>query len=156
MDESILIKTLTEYTENDLYIKQVYNRLGNINDSAGYEFNQYIKDLTSLSEKQYDFQWLTDEAGKLDITRRDFRNLCDKVCELIGYYIDELVSSNIVITNGSGFEEYCPFTKHDLVWYTKHPLDIDTEIIYDGKTYTTVNCKKEKTPYYDIYVSLLA
>lgn len=97
------------------------------------KFNLLIADIKLLSDIQYDFQTLSIESKKLNITRRDYRELCDMICIIIGDVINEMNKYNqLIVTRPSQFEDYCPFPHEDLVAYGKVN---DTTFNYDGNTY---------------------
>lgn len=117
------------------------------------EFNTCIKCLQKLSDNQYDFAWLTENAKQLDASRRDFRNLCDNVCVLLGNRIEELCKHTRapIVTAPANFDGACPFGSEQLVAYG----NVDTTVRVDGVLCKVVDTKIESTPYYNIKCSMI-
>lgn len=117
------------------------------------EFETCIKSLAELSDRQYDFAWLTENAKRLEASRRDFRDLCEAVCVLIGNRIDELCKYSRVpiITKPTKFEGACPFGSEALVAYG----NVEGSVKVDGVTCKIIETKIESTPYYNIKCSMI-
>lgn len=154
MDKAILLNKLINAEQSsklyDCYINATSNNFENETET----FNICIADLKFLSEKQYDFEWLKKEAADFGVSRRDFKNLCDSICVLLGDKINELCkySKTGIVTKPTRYEDYCPFTSEDLVVYGKNNL---LYITYDGYDYNIIETKLEETPYYTIYCSTI-
>ena len=122
------------------------------------EFNTCINDLKKLTECQYDFAWLSKNASKFEVNRRDFKSLCDDVCMLLGNRIEELCKHNKtpIVTKPTKYEDYCPFASEELVAYGRIPYSHgNNNIIFDGNSYNIIDTKLEISPYYTIYCNLI-
>ena len=100
-------------------------------------------------EKEYFY--LDSNAKIFEVNRRDFKNLCDDVCILLGNRLEELCKySRIpVIVKPSKYDDYCPMNSENLVVYGNHREG--ERFSYDGKRYVIVDTKLESCPYYNIY-----
>lgn len=150
MDKALLITKLNKCEDTNNVLYNCYsNAFQNNYESLSEEFDQHIADLKTISEIMYDFDSLTTESAKFGISRRDYRELCDMVCTIIGDRINEICkqSKEPIITKPSKFEDYCPFTSDDMVVYG----NIDRLFKYDGEIYRVVESKLEETPYYIVY-----
>lgn len=157
MESAVALKKLIDSNNEELSLFKAYkNAISSNFNSPSEAFTQCIKDLITISDAQYDFDWLTKEAKVLEINRRDFRNLCDDVCIMLGDKLQELCIKE-VITKPSKFEDYCPFSSEDIVMYTTKPVDTtrSSTIFHDGNKYNLIDCKLESTPYYNLYVTKL-
>lgn len=153
MDKAILLTRLTKCEDENNELYQCYkDATKKYFDTEEKKFNQLIKDIKYLSNIQYDFSKLSEGAKSFDITRRDYRELCDMVCMIIGDSISDLCNHtrNGIITSPSKFEDYCPFYSNDLVVYGNSDNKV---FLYEGKKYYLIETKVEETPYYTIHCS---
>lgn len=153
-DAILLNKLITEFNDSDNYLFQCYK--DSLSESNVIEsFNQCITDLKVLSNLSYDFAELTNYATKMNITRRDVRQLCEILSSILGETITQLCNQNreFIVTTPSQFEDFCPYPKAELVLYSTSMSDIP--IKYNGYMYEIVESKPENTPYYYIYCHLL-
>lgn len=153
----ILLTKLSKYDDKSFELFHFYlNATSSISEDSTEDFNVCIDNLKYLTNKQYDFKWLSENAAAFGVNRRDFKSLCDDVCVLLGYKIEEICkySKEHIITRPTRFEDYCPFNDGDLVEYG-YKIDIDDNIKYNGDRYRVIDKKLESTPYYNIYCSLL-
>lgn len=157
MTNPILLTKLSKYDNKSFELFQFYlNATSSSMENAVEEFNICINNIKYLTEKQYDFAWLSENAKKFEVNRRDFKNLCDDVCILLGNRIEELCkhSRETIVSKPTRYEDYCPFSQSDLVEYgSKHSIG-DT-FTFDGTRYVVFDTKLESTPYYNIYCSAL-
>ena len=155
MDTAILLTKLSQLNnlEFDLYNYYVDATIRSFENSTE-EFNTCIKDLKELVGKQYDFSWLTENATEFGCNRREFKQLCDDVCTLLGNRIDEVCrhTRTPIITKPTKFEDYCPVSTESLVAYGNFSHE---RILIDGKPYNIIDTKLENTPYYSIYVKTI-
>jgi hypothetical protein len=156
MEKSLLIKRLIEREDANKKLTEAYNL------SISYEgldpadvFTRCAKFIKEISDLSYDFEYLTNEAPKLDLSRKDFRCLCDTICEYLGDTIKTLCI-NPVFTSPSRLEG-CPINTNDLVMYTTKPFDVNAHQVveFDKDKYKTIRCFAEKTSYYEIYLTIL-
>ena len=155
MNIVILLNKLNTCEDQNLelyqhYLNAVYNRHDNLVD----EFNACIDSIKYLTNKQYDFNWLSENSKIFNVTRRDFRELCDSVCVLLGNKINDIgkQTKEPIITKPTRYEDYCPYNNENLVLYGNY----DGPIRIDGKLYNKIDTKLESTPYYNIYCSMLS
>lgn len=150
MNNAILLIQLSNLNDDSFELFNYY-KIGTtkVFEDEIATFNACVNALKNLINLQYDFEWLTINAKKFETTRRDFRNLCDDVCDLLGNRIEELCkhTRKPIITKPTKFEDYCPFPSDSLVVYGNQISNISI----DGKLYKIVNTKIESTPYYTIY-----
>lgn len=154
MDKAVLLTKLSGYNDRSFELYEHYlNATSKSFVDEKEEFDTCISSIKKLTEKQYDFGWLSENAAEFECNRRDFKALCDDVCVLLGNRIDELCkhTRNPIVTKPTKFEDYCPFTSETLVAYGSNV----TEVRVDGKVCRVVDTKLESTPYYNIYVSQL-
>lgn len=157
MDKSLLIKRLVERADANKKLTEAYNlSISNADVEPSDLFNKCIRFIKEISDLSYDFEYLKTEAPKLDLTRKDFRSLCDTLCEYLGDTIKDLCEKKPVFTKPSRFEG-CPISTDEIVMYTNKPFDVNlhTTVKYDGDNYKTVKCYLEKTPYYEIYLTIV-
>ncbi len=157
MDKSLLIKRLVERADANKKLTEAYNlSISNADVEPSDLFNKCIRFIKEISDLSYDFEYLKAEAPKLDLTRKDFRSLCDTLCEYLGDTVKDLCEKKPVFTKPSRFEG-CPISTDEIVMYTNKPFDVNlhTRVTYDGDNYKTVKCYLEKTPYYEIYLTIL-
>lgn len=153
MDKAILLTRLTKYEDTNNPLYQCYiDATQKTFDTEEKKFTQLINDIKYLTEIQYDFSLLSKGADIFDITRRDYRELCDMVCMIIGDSISDLCNHtrNGIITVPSRFEDYCPFYSNDIVVYGNSDNKV---FMYEGKKYYLIETKLEETPYYTIKCS---
>lgn len=152
MDAAILLKRLIDSENTDTTIYKAYkNAIDNSYQSPNEEFTKCIEGLKILSQTQYDFKVLANESKLFDLSRRDYRELCDMICFMLGDKIKDLCIKPI-FTKPTQFEDYCPFVKNDIVIYSIKPLTPGFRIVNDDKeTYHIIDSKLETTPYYEIY-----
>ena len=152
MSNPTLLRDLIEQEDTNNILYKCYNdsiiEYENIED----KFHILIEDIKQLSELQYDFKLLTSTAKKFNVSRRDCRDLCDMICEILGDDITSLCRQNSIVVSPSKYEDYCPYSNESLVLYGNADKNY---IKYDGKIYGIVDTKLEETPYYTIYCSLL-
>lgn len=156
MDKSLLIKRLAERKDVNKKLTDAYElSLSYTKLDPAEAFTRCAEFIKEISDLSYDFAYLKEEAPKLDLTRKDFRCLCDTICEYLGDSIESICVSP-VFTNPSRLEG-CPVTVNELVMYTTKPFDVNlhSTISFDKETYKTIKCFNEKTPYYDIYLTML-
>ncbi|MBQ8218340.1 MAG: hypothetical protein IJZ79_03450 [Bacilli bacterium] len=157
MNNAILLTKLNNYDDMsfELYKYYVDATSKSFADNA-IEFSTCIEDIKKLTNYQYDFGWLSENASKFGVNRRDFKSLCDDVCVLLGNRIQELCSHTreYIITKPSKYEDYCPFSSEALVAYG-NPANINRSNIVkcDGQQYSIIDCKLEESPYYIVYCS---
>lgn len=150
MDKAILLTKLNKCEDESNIVYACYiNATSKSFENDIIAFEQHIKDIKVLNAIQYDFTILSEEASKMELTRRDYRELCDAVCMIIGDRINELCkySKEPIITKPSQFEDYCPFPNEDKVVYGS----VNNSFRFFGETYIVVNTKLEETPYYTIW-----
>lgn len=155
MNIVILLNKLNTCEDQNLelyqhYLNAVYNRHDNLVD----EFNACIDSIKYLTNKQYDFNWLSENSKIFNVTRRDFRELCDSVCVLLGNKLNDIgkQTREPIITEPTRYEDYCPYNNEKLVLYGNY----DGPIRIDGKLYNKIDTKLESTPYYNINCSMLS
>ena len=157
MDNAILLTKLNNCNDMsfELYRYYIDATSKSFSDSIT-EFNTCINDIKKLTDYQYDFSWLCDNASIFGVNRRDFKSLCDAVCVLLGNRIQELCehTKSYIVTKPTKYEDYCPFALEDLVAYG-NPANINQSniVTYDGKKYIIVDSKLEESPYYIIHCS---
>ena len=155
MDKAVLLTKLSNYDDTSFELFQYYlNATSKSFVDEKEEFDTCISSITRLTEKQYDFRWLSENASKFECNRRDFKALCDDVCVLLGNRINEICrrdNDRPIITIPSKFEDYCPFVNESLVAYG----NCTDAIRIDGKLCKIIDTKLENTPYYSIYVHSL-
>ena len=153
MENAILLTKLYNYNDKSLELYKYYDEAINRTHSEVDDFNTCMNNLKTLVDKQYDFEWLTVNAQTFGVTRRDFRELCDSVCFIIGNAIEEICKyiKSPIIAAPSRLDEHCPFPTNDLVAYGNSNLERYQYIIVDGKSHRVVETKVEQTPYYRIY-----
>lgn len=152
MDKAILLTKLNKCNDESNIVYACYiNATVKSFDNDIMAFNQHIKDIKILNAIQYDFTILSEEARKMELTRRDYRELCDAVCMIIGDRINELCkhSREPIITEPTHFEDYCPFANAEKVVYGNVPVNFK----YFGEYYKVIDTKLEESPYYTIYCS---
>ena len=155
MDKAILLTRLTKCEDENNELYQCYkDAIQKYFDTEEKKFTQLIKDIKYLSNIQYDFSKLSEGAKSFSITRRDYRELCDMVCILIGDSLTELCkyTKDGIVTAPTKFEDYCPFYSTSLVVYGSN---IHDTVKYEGKTYKVLDTKLEQSQYYSIYCSTL-
>lgn len=155
MDKAVLLTKLSNYDDKSFELYEHYlNATSKSFVDEKEEFDTCIASIKLLTEKQYDFGWLSENAAEFDCNRRDFKALCDDVCILLGNRINELCRHNNgrpIITKPTKFEDYCPFSNETLVAYG----NCNSTIRIDGKVCKLVDTKLENTPYYSVYVHSL-
>lgn len=152
MDKAVLLTKLTRCEDESNIVYACYiNATSKSFENDIMAFEQHIKDIKVLTAIQYDFTILSEEAAKMEITRRDYRELCDAVCMIIGDRIDEICrhSREPIVTKPSQFEDYCPFSHADKVVYG----NVDDKFRFFGEMYKVVDAKLEESPYYTIWCS---
>ena len=159
LDDAVVLKRLIESKNEELsaYKGYLISISSEPNSSREASFKQCIDSLKALTDVQYNFQVLTDEAQKLKVSRRDYRNLCDNICQMLGDKIQELCIVP-VYSQATNYENACPYSSNSFIMYTTKPVDIalsSNRIIYDGNLYKMIETKREETPYYTIYGTLL-
>ncbi len=158
MNIGILLNNLIIEKREDSILYNAYSKtLVDVdNDRAGEKFTDCIDGIKSLTEISYDYSKLTEEAKKLGISRRDCKHLCDSICFILGNAISELCETNNIFVKSSNLEDYCPYP-NKFVMYTIKPVDVNVtgKITYDNNIYNTVACSVEKSPYYEIWATLL-
>ena len=152
----VLIKKLIDCKNEEIELYKAYKHAISSYESEEDAFNQCISDLKMLSSGQYDFSWITREAKLLSINRKDYRELCEIVSEMLGSKIKNVCIKCVCVTD-TNFEDYCPHSSGDFIYYTAKPIDVGetTQVKFDGDIYETVSCKPERTPYYEIYGTYL-
>lgn len=155
MDKAVLLTKLSSYNDKNFELFAYYlNATTASFADEKEEFDTLISNIKTLTEKQYDFSWLAENAAEFDCNRRDFKSLCDDVCVLLGNRIDELcrhTHGRPIITKPTKFEDYCPFPNETLVAYG----NCNGTIRVDGRICKIVDTKLENTPYYSVYVNSL-
>lgn len=154
MDNAILLTKLNNYENKDFELYKYYINATSFNFiNETIEFNVCMQSLKELIEKQYDFEWLAENAKIFEVSRRDFRSLCDDVCILLGNRIEELCKYTKVpiYTKPSKFEDYCPFANEIMVVYG----NFNNYVTIEGKHYIIIDTKLESTPYYNIYCNII-
>lgn len=159
LNNAVVLKRLIESKNEDLsaYKGYLIAISGYQNSSREDSFNQCINSLKILTDLQYDFEKLTNESQKLSVSRRDYRNLCDQICQMIGDKIQDLCIMPLY-SKATNYENACPFSSDSFLMYTKKPVDLSLSsniITYDGNLYKIIETKREETPYYTIYGTLL-
>ena len=157
MDKSLLIKRLVERADANKKLTEAYNlSISNADVEPSDLFNKCIRFIKEISDLSYDFEYLKAEAPKLDLTRKDFRSLCDTLCEYLGDTVKDLCEKKPVFTTPSRFEG-CPISTDEIVMYTTKPFDVNLhpKVRFDGDEYKTIKCYLEKTPYYEIYLTII-
>lgn len=156
MDSAVLLKKLIDSNNEEMSLYRAYkDAIDNSYATPEEAFNQCIYDLKMMSQAQYDFGWLTREARLFEVTRRDYRELCDMVCAMLGDKINDLCYQPIYV-KPSNFEDYCPFGGTDIVMYCKHPFSVGDGVSNsDKEMYTIEDVKLEKSPYYEIFIHKL-
>jgi len=155
MDKAVLLTKLIQSQDNPSDLYEYYlDATSRVFESETDAFNKCVKDLKVLSDMQYDFEWLKYEAFSFGVSRRDYKDLMDSVCVLLGERINELckLTRNGIVTSPTQFEDYCPFNHEDLVLYAIYNIN---SVEYDGNMYSVVDTKLEETPYYTIYCNKL-
>lgn len=154
MDNAVLLTKLSNYDDVSFDLFNYYvNATSKTFADNIEEFNTCIENIKKLTELQYDFSWLSENANEFGCNRRDFKTLCDDVCSLLGNRINELCkhTKTPIVTKPSNFEDYCPYSKEMLVAYGSSI----TSVRVDGKLCKIIETKLESTPYYNIYISQL-
>lgn len=151
---AILLYKLHSYKDKSFELYTHYENVIKDSDSPAETFNRCIDSIKYLSEKQYDFQWVSSQSKEFGCFRKDFVELCDSVCQILGDKINDLCKSFAIITKPTKYEDYCPFSSETLVVYGKS-YQPGTPVQYDGKRYRIVDSKLENTPYYSIYCNAL-
>lgn len=152
MDKAVLLTKLSSYNDKSFELYDYYlNATSKSFADEKDEFDTCIASIKKLTDRQYDFAWLSENAAEFECNRREFKALCDDVCVLLGNRIDELCkhTRNPIVTKPTKFEDYCPFSTEALVAYGSN---VET-VRVDGKVCKIVETKLESTPYYNIYVS---
>lgn len=152
MTSPVLLTKLSKFNNTDFELFNMYcNATSKSFETVADEFNTCIDNIKYLTEKQYDFSWITENAKVFEVNRRDFKNLCDDVCMLLGNRLEELCkySRTPVIVKPSKYDDYCPMNSEDLVVYGNYREG--ERFSYDGKRYAIVDTKLESCPYYNIY-----
>lgn len=157
MNSAILLTKLGAYedTSFELYKYYVDATSKSFIDPVT-EFNTCIEDIKKLTNYQYDFAWLSENASKFEVNRRDFKTLCDDVCVLLGNRVQELCkhTRSYIVTKPSKYEDYCPFSSETLVAYgNPNTIKSSNYVSYDGNKYSIIDCKLEESPYYIVYCS---
>ena len=156
MDKSLLIKRLVERADANKKLTEADNlSISNADVEPSDLFNKCTRFIKEISDLSYDFEYLKAEAPKLELTRKDFRCLCDTICEYLGDTVEALCIKPVFTTPSR--LEGCPISTDEIVMYTKKPFDVNlhTTVTYDGDNYKTVKCYLEKTPYYEIYLTIV-
>ena len=155
MDKAILLTKLSQCEDetNFLYLSYLDATQTEF-ESETKKFETLISELKTLSELQYNFNELSTKAQEFGISRRDYRELCDMVCIIIGDSITELCkyTKDGIVTVPTKFEDYCPFYSTSLVVYGSN---IHDTVKYEGKIYKVLDTKLEQSQYYSIYCSTL-
>lgn len=154
MEVVVLLDKLNSYNDESFELYRYY-KIATTTDYSVESFNNCINSLKDLVNKQYDFKnYIMPNATMFGCNRRDFTQLIDAVCTLLGNKIDEIskCSRIPIITSPSNFEDYCPFPSEDLVLYGKTNC---YSVYHDGKQYRVIESKLESTPYYNIYCNTL-
>ena len=118
MDKAILLTKLNNYENTDFELYKYYlDATSKLYTSEKVEFETCMNDIKILTNKQYDFDWLTENSKIFECNRREFKALCDDVCVILGNRINELCkhTREPIITKPSKFEDYCPFETESLV-----------------------------------------
>ncbi len=154
MDKAVLLTKLSNYNDKnfELFVYYLNATTSSFIDEKE-EFDTLISNIKTLTEKQYDFSWLAENAAEFECNRREFKALCDDVCVLLGNRIDELCkhTRKPIITKPTKFEDYCPFANETLVAYG----NCSENVRVDGKICKIIDTKLESTPYYSVYVNSL-
>lgn len=155
-NDSVLLKKLIQSNNEDLIIYRAYQDVMSVSDNPNQDFIKCIEDISDLSNYQYNYDYLTKEAKILNIYRRDMQQLCDMVCAMLGDKLHDLCIKPIYVPSHN-YEKYCVYPNSDLIMYTIKSVDIDiiAKVDFDGNAYKTIECRLEKTPYYELYATLL-
>ena len=104
MDSAVLLKKLIDSNNEEMSLYRAYkDAIDNSYATPEEAFNQCIYDLKMMSQAQYDFGWLTREARLFEVTRRDYRELCDMICAMLGDKINDL---SPILTSVSSKKKY--------------------------------------------------
>lgn len=155
MDKAVLLTKLHNYNDKSFELFNYY--LDGTSKSFAdniTEFETCINDIKKLTDYQYDFAWLSENAETFGVNRREFKALCDDVCAILGNRVQELCAHTRepIITKPTKYEDYCPFSSENLVVYG-NPSIFGSRFMFDGNRYRIVDSKLENSPYYSIYCS---
>jgi hypothetical protein len=153
MDQAVLLNKLMNCKDESIELYRFYLYALDMSLEPVDMFNKCINAIKYLVDKQYDFQWIFVNAKQFNVTRKDFKDLCDDVCMILGDRINEICkySKFPIITKPTNFENYCPFNSDTLVVYG----EFTEPVKYEGKIIRTIETKTEKTPYYCIHCTSL-
>ena len=76
MTSPVLLTKLSKFNNTDFELFNMYcNATSKSFETVADEFNTCIDNIKYLTEKQYDFSWITENAKTFEVNRGDFKNV---------------------------------------------------------------------------------